>query len=193
MIGNNSDVLTYISSYTRRRLEKPFGNRPRWVHLPSGVNADNFGVASPQRQVEAKQAFGIAASAPTIVCISRFVPRKGQDKLLRAFPVLRRQFPDVQLILVGRGRSYRRLERLRKKYAPDALLLNNTDYQQNQVRVDDALAAADVFAMPARTRAEDCPWRGSASSIWKRRRVASRWSRAAPAGRRKPSPTRPAW
>lgn len=153
VIGNNSDVLTYISSYTRRRLEKPFGNRPRWVHLPSGVNADNFGVASPQRQVEAKQAFGIAASAPTIVCISRFVPRKGQDKLLRAFPVLRRQFPDVQLVLVGRGRSYRRLERLRKKYAPDALLLNNTDYQQNRVRVDDALAAADVFAMPARTRA----------------------------------------
>ena len=153
VIGNNSDVLTYISSYTRRRLEKPFGNRPRWVHLPSGVNADNFGVASPQRQVEAKQAFGIAASAPTIVCISRFVPRKGQDKLLRAFPVLRRQFPDVQLVLVGRGRSYRRLERLRKKYAPDALLLNNTDYQQNRVRVNDALAAADVFAMPARTRA----------------------------------------
>lgn len=153
VIGNNSDVLTYISSYTRRRLARPFGSNPRWVHLPSGVNADNFSVASPDRQAAAKQDFGISPDAPTIVCISRFVPRKGQDKLLRAFPVLRKKFPDLQLILVGRGRSYRRLERLRQKYAPDALLLDNTDYQKNRVRVNDAFAAADIFAMPARTRA----------------------------------------
>ena len=147
VIGNNSDVLTYISSYTRRRLARPFGSNPRWVHLPSGVNADNFGVANPQRQAEAKQALGIAASAP------RFGPRKGQDKLLRAFPILRKKFPDLQLILVGRGRYYRKLSKLQQKLAPEALLVNNADYSKNQSLVADALAAADIFAMPARTRA----------------------------------------
>ena len=41
-IGTHADVVTYISRYTRRRLERAFGPHPEWVHLPSGVSTDVF-------------------------------------------------------------------------------------------------------------------------------------------------------
>lgn len=45
LIGNNADVITYISDYTQRRLRGAFGPHPEWAHLPSGVSLDSL---SPQ-------------------------------------------------------------------------------------------------------------------------------------------------
>ena len=109
-IGDNADVITYISDYTLRRLRRPFGPNPRWEHLPSGVSVEGLSPATPEQRAAAKAEFGV--SGPTIVCISRFVPRKGQDQLLRAMPLVREEFPDAQLLLIGRGRYRAALERL---------------------------------------------------------------------------------
>lgn len=142
-IGDHADVITYISDYTLRRLRRPFGPNPRWEHLPSGVSVEGLSPATPEQRAAAKAEFGV--DGPTIVCISRFVPRKGQDQLLRAMPLVREEFPDAQLLLIGRGRYRAALEQLAEIYCPDAVI-------QEAESIETALHAADVFAMPARTR-----------------------------------------
>ena len=40
---------------------------------------------------------------PVIVCVSRLVPRKGQDMLIRALPAIRERVPGGALLIVGGG------------------------------------------------------------------------------------------
>lgn len=146
VIGKRCDVVTYIADYTRRRLERPFGPHPRWVHLPSGVDVEFFG--RPRDKAECARYFGLDPELPIIVCVSRFVPRKGQDQLLRALPEIRRTHPGAQLLLVGRGRYEQTLRMLADSYAPDTVIVTARDQEE----IAQALHAADVFAMPVRTR-----------------------------------------
>ena len=60
-------------------------------------------------------------------------------------PLVRGEFPDTQLLLIGRGRYRRALEELADIYCPDAVI-------QEAESIETALHAADIFAMPARTR-----------------------------------------
>ena len=58
-IGQNADVITYISEYTRNRLEPAFGTRARWVHLPSAVNLEDFTPATTEEKQAAREHFGL--------------------------------------------------------------------------------------------------------------------------------------
>lgn len=148
LIGDSADYVTYISEYTRARLSRPFGPHPRWVHLPSAVDSQQIRPATPQQRRACRSHFGLREQGPVIVCISRMVPRKGQDQLLRAMPELVKHFPDVQLLLIGRGRYRGTLEELAKIYFPAAVIQEAADAAE----LEQALHAADIFAMPARTR-----------------------------------------
>lgn len=149
LIGNYADCITYISQYTLQRFQKAFGPHPRWVHMPSAVSVGSFQAAAGDKS-QAKEHFGLvdAPSAPVILCVSRLVPRKGQDQLLRAMPIVREQVPDAQLLIIGRGRYRSTLEILAKIYAPDAIIQEAKDDAELSL----AFAAGDVFAMPVRTR-----------------------------------------
>jgi len=46
--------------------------------------------------------FGLG-ERPVVVCVSRLVPRKGQDMLIRAFPDVVRQVPGAVLLIVSGG------------------------------------------------------------------------------------------
>ena len=41
-IGEDSDVVTYVSRYTRDRFASAFGPRAALEHLPPGVDAERF-------------------------------------------------------------------------------------------------------------------------------------------------------
>ena len=95
-----------------------------------------------------RDALGVGAR-PLVVCVSRLVPRKGQDTLIRAMPAIRRRVPDAALAIVGGGPSEDRLR------AMAADLPAGTVAFSGQVAEDDLpryYAAGDVFAMPCRTR-----------------------------------------
>jgi phosphatidylinositol alpha-1,6-mannosyltransferase len=87
---------------------------------------------------------------PVVLCVSRLVPRKGQDTLIRAWPAVRAAIPDAQLLLVGQGPYRDELGRM-----ADELGVAGSVTFAGSVP-DDALpgyyAASDVFAMPCRTR-----------------------------------------
>ncbi|MDY3127842.1 MAG: glycosyltransferase family 4 protein [Corynebacterium sp.] len=148
-IGRNADVITYISEYTLGRFRTAFGPGPQWVHLPSGVTAQDFPFQpSDEEKAAAKRHFGLKENHPVIVCVSRLVPRKGQDQLIRAMPSIRREVPSAQLLIIGRGRYEKTLRELADVYAPHTIITSAKDSAELSL----ALCAGDVFVMPVRTR-----------------------------------------
>jgi len=142
-IGRSADTVTYISEYTRQRLTA-LGTRPRFVALPSGVDTEFFRPATASQRAAARKFLGVG-DAPLVVCSSRLVARKGQDVLIRGWPEVRRQAKGARLVIVGSGPYERKL----KAMAGEGVVFTGAVPGE---RLRDIVAAADVFAMPARTR-----------------------------------------
>ncbi|HEU5267397.1 MAG TPA: glycosyltransferase family 4 protein [Jatrophihabitans sp.] len=146
-IGDGSDVVTYLGDYFRRRLEPAFGDHPQFAQLTPGVDVETF---RPDVDASAlRRRYGLG-QRPVVVCVSRLVPRKGQDALIRALPGLRRQVPDVALLLVGSGRYRRTLGGLAESMDVAAEVVFTGQVPASELAAH--YAAGDVFAMPCRTR-----------------------------------------
>ncbi len=147
-IGDTADVVTYVSDYTRTRFAAAFGPMAGLEHLPSGVDPAVFH-PDPGAREEIRGRHGLG-DRPTVVCVSRLVPRKGQDMLVRALPELRRRVPDTALLLVGGGPYRKQLTRMAAELgiAEHVLLTGSVPWEELPAHY----AAGDVFAMPARTR-----------------------------------------
>ncbi|WP_433255273.1 glycosyltransferase family 4 protein [Streptosporangium sp. CA-135522] len=143
-IGDHADVVTYLGDYTRRRLARviPAG---KLVRLAPGVDTAVFRPDADGGGVRA--ALGLA-DRPVVVCLSRLVPRKGQDVLLRAWPRVLRAVPDAVLLLVGGGPYRGTLERLARPLGNSVRIAGPVP----SASLPAYLAAGDVFAMPCRTR-----------------------------------------
>ena len=83
--------------------------------------------------------------SPVVVCVGRLVPRKGQDVLVRAWPVVRRRVPGARLLLVGDGPRRARLEREAGEGVEFAGRVPWEELPQYH-------AAANVFCSPVRSR-----------------------------------------
>jgi phosphatidylinositol alpha-1,6-mannosyltransferase len=147
-IGEESDVVTYISRYTRDRIASAFGPRAALEHLPPGVDVERFHPDPAAR--EEMRARYLLGERPVIVCVSRLVPRKGQDMLIRAFPAIRSRIDAAALVIVGGG-PY--LDTLRK-LADSAGVADHVVFTEGvgPAELPAHHAMADVFAMPCRTR-----------------------------------------
>lgn len=145
-IGRRADTVTYISEYTLRRFGSAFGSSVEFAALPSGVDTRFFHPATGAERAAVRAQLGVGG--PMIVCASRLVRRKGQDTLIDALPDVRREFPDARLVLVGSG-PYEKGLRKRAREHGAAVIFTGTVTRE---RLRDIVAAADVFAMPARTR-----------------------------------------
>ena len=145
-IARQVDVVTYLGDYTRRRLAPAMAGT-RLERLPSGVDTTVFRPGAGGAQV--RERLGLTGR-PVVVCVSRLVPRKGQDVLVRALPEIRRRVPDTALLLVGGGPDVRRLTRLAAEHdvASDVVLTGSVPWEELPAHYD----AGDVFAMPCRTR-----------------------------------------
>jgi phosphatidylinositol alpha-1,6-mannosyltransferase len=146
-IAEGVDVITYLGEYTGRRLAKVIGDRTRLVRLPPGVDTEAFHPAADGASVRAELAL---QDRPVVVCVSRLVPRKGQDALIRALPRIRQRVPDAALLIVSGGPDAPRLHRLAVQtgVADDVVFTGSVSWSE----LPRYFAAGDVFAMPCRTR-----------------------------------------
>ncbi|KGI68775.1 glycosyltransferase family 4 protein [Mycolicibacterium rufum] len=147
-IGNDTDVITYISSYTRRRFASAFGPRAALEHVPPGVDVERFTPNEVARaELRARYRLG---ERPVVVCVSRLVPRKGQDMLIRALPAIRERAPGTALVIVGGGPYRTSLQRLAHTFGVSEHVVFTGGVPGEEL--PDHHAMADVFAMPCRTR-----------------------------------------
>jgi phosphatidyl-myo-inositol dimannoside synthase len=150
-IGDEVDVLTYLAEYFRIRLARALSAEAagRMARLTPGVDPAEFHPGTGGARIRAE--LGIAPGRPVVVCVSRMVPRKGQDTLIRAWPAVRAHAPnDPLLLLVGDGPYQRSLQRLaaRLGVSGSVLLTGAVSWGDLPAYYD----AGTIFAMPCRTR-----------------------------------------
>ena len=149
-IGDETDVLTYLGEYFRVRLARAL--RPeaaaRLTRLHPGVDAAVFR-PDPAARAAVRERYGLG-DRPVVTCVSRLVPRKGQDTLLRAWPAVLRRVPDAALLIASGGPYAQTLHRM----AGQAGITGSVRFTGAvpQAELPAHYAAGDVFAMPCRTR-----------------------------------------
>jgi phosphatidylinositol alpha-1,6-mannosyltransferase len=150
-IGDHVDVVTYLGDYTRIRLARAL-SRPaaaRMARLAPGVDTAAFRPGAGGAAI--RRRLGIDPGQPVVVCVSRMVPRKGQDTLLRAWPQVRAQAAgDPVLLLVGDGPYRAELGRLARqlRLRESVVFTGPVPWAELPAHYD----AGNVFAMPCRTR-----------------------------------------
>jgi phosphatidyl-myo-inositol dimannoside synthase len=147
-IGNETDVVTFISHYTRSRFASAFGPRAALEHLAPGVDTERFEPDSVAR-AELRARYGLGGR-PVVVCVSRLVPRKGQDMLIQALPSIRERVPGTALVIVGGGPYLDKLRRLAHGFGVAEHVVFTEGVPGEELPAHHAMA--DVFAMPCRTR-----------------------------------------
>src|SRR3954469_6234721 len=148
-IGESTDTITYLGEYTRSRIAGALTPRAagRMGQLPPGVDEKTFHPGSGGDAVRAR--LGLT-DRPVVVCVSRLVPRKGQDTLILAMPRILTKEPDAVLLIVGGGPYEKELRRLaRETGVADSVRFTGA---VPWAELPAHYGAGDVFAMPCRTR-----------------------------------------
>jgi phosphatidyl-myo-inositol dimannoside synthase len=153
-IGDQVDVLTYLGEYFRVRLARVLSPEAasRMTRLAPGVDTAAFRPGAGGDQIRERLGLG---DRPVVVCVSRMVPRKGQDTLIRAWPRVLAAVGGERpggpvLLLVGDGPYRAELGRLARGAG-----LSGSVVFTGPVPSADLPAyydAGNVFAMPCRTR-----------------------------------------
>jgi phosphatidylinositol alpha-1,6-mannosyltransferase len=148
-IGEGVDVLTYLGDFTRRNISTALSPKAReaMVRIAPGIDTSRFCPDSTPSKL--RQELGLSSKS-VIVSVGRLVPRKGQDRLIQALPLIREKIPNVHLLLVGAG-SYRRtlLKLVEERKVKDLVtLVGRVPYGQ----LPDYFRCGDIFAMPSRSR-----------------------------------------
>jgi phosphatidyl-myo-inositol dimannoside synthase len=150
-IGEQVDVLTYLGEYVRLRLIRALSPAAaaKMVRLAPGVDNDWFRPGAGGAAIRAR--LRIPPDAPVVLCVSRMVPRKGQDTLIRAWPrVLAAATGRPVLLLVGDGPYASELRRLarREQVSESVIFAGSVPWEDLPAYYD----AGTIFAMPCRTR-----------------------------------------
>ncbi|MFV2101420.1 glycosyltransferase family 4 protein [Micromonospora sp. LOL_024] len=146
-IGRDADVITYLGEYTRSRLARALDGLTELRRLAPGVDTDLYHPNVDGGAV--RHRLGLA-DRPVVVCVSRLVPRKGQDMLIRAMPLIRRRVPDAALLVVGGGPYRATLARLARQSGVERDVVFTGSVPPAELPAH--YAAGDVYAMPCRTR-----------------------------------------
>lgn len=91
---------------------------------------------------------GIPQDAVVVGCIARLVRDKGQEVLIKAVKLLKKDYPQIFLLIAGDGREKGRYQKLIDKLG----LKNNARLIPSQTDITDIWATIDVFVHPATFR-----------------------------------------
>jgi phosphatidylinositol alpha-1,6-mannosyltransferase len=134
--------------YPADEAERAAGRSLPVTVVPPGVDTERFRPLDPEQRAKARARFGLPEDGRVILSLSRLVPRKGMDVLIKASAELARTRPDLLVAIGGSGRDRSRLDRLAMRTRAPVRMLGRVP--------DDDLAelygCADVFAMLCRNR-----------------------------------------
>ena len=148
-IGNNVDYLTYLGEFTRLAISTALSeeNRKKLVRIAPGIDTSHF---IPRADgFQKRNELGLQ-DKKIIISVGRLVHRKGQDKLIEAMPAILEKIPNAHLLIVGEGPYKEFLEKLVSKLS----LTKNVTFAGRVLydKLPTYLSAADLFAMPSRSR-----------------------------------------
>lgn len=144
-------IVIAAGGYPAEEAERAAGMTLPTTVVPPGVDTHRFRPLDAHRREQARRRFDLPADATLVVSVSRLVPRKGMDVVVRAAARLREAHPEVVVAIGGRGRDWRRLERLAERTGAPVRMLGRVSDDD----LPELYGCADVFAVLCRNR-----WRG---------------------------------
>ncbi len=116
--------------------------------VPPGVDLERFRPLDADERAKARIDAGLPVGGRVVLGLSRLVPRKGFDALVGAAARLAPTRPDLVVAIAGTGRDRGRLERRAAAAGAPVRFLGLVPDE----RVPGLMGAADVFAVPCRSR-----------------------------------------
>ena len=143
-----ASLVICAGNYPAAEAERAAGCTLPTVVVPPGVDTDRFRPLDEAERASVRRELGLPVDAPLVVSVSRLVPRKGMDTLIRSAAHLGRTEPDLVVAIAGSGRDRRRLEGLVASTGAPVRLLGRVPEEL----LPGLYGAGDVFAMLCRSR-----------------------------------------
>jgi len=144
-----ASIVVSAGGYPLREAERIAGSELRNViEIPPGVDIQRFAPTDGHDPGDDRRRLGLPSEALVVVSVSRLVPRKGMDVLIRAAARLRIAHPDLLVAIAGAGRDSGRLSRLIDRTGAPVRLLGRVSEDDKAA----LLRAGDMFAMVCRNR-----------------------------------------
>ncbi len=100
---------------------------------------------TPEQRLLARARWGVHDDGPLLGCVGVLLPDKGQEFLIRALSLLRKDFPNARLLLAGEGSQRSELEKL-----AESLDLSEAVIFAGFVKdIGSVYEALDIFLFPA--------------------------------------------
>lgn len=107
-IRNGVDVFVSISTEITLELRDHSIADERIRFIPNGVDTDRFSPVDDAARVRIRKELD-QINGPIAVYTGRFVPEKRVDQLVEVWPLVRTEFPDATLFLLGTGSETQKL------------------------------------------------------------------------------------
>ncbi len=136
-----------VSAHTAAGVKRFTRDHPPSTVIRPTVDLEKFHPSeNPRRKIRERHGLD---DRPVILCVSRLTARKGQDRLIDVLPGLHSRF-GARLLLVGGGKLEDRLRRRARLRGVEKQVVFAGKAPDDQLPA--YYAAADVFAMPVRSR-----------------------------------------
>jgi phosphatidylinositol alpha-1,6-mannosyltransferase len=143
-----ADLVVAGGGYPLAEAERAARSPLPSVLVPPGVDTERFVPLDDDQRRAARERFGLPVDGRVVVSLSRLVPRKGMDVLIRAASLLAPRRPDLVVAIGGGGRDRDRLERLVEATGAPVRLLGRIDHDD----LPALYGCGDVYAMLCRNR-----------------------------------------
>jgi phosphatidylinositol alpha-1,6-mannosyltransferase len=147
LMTSRASRVAGCSEFISRRVRTAVPRHVPVSVLHPGADVERFRPDLPTGDIRERHGLG---ERPLIVCVSRLVPRKGQDVLIRSMRAIQRRVPEAGLLIVGSGPYEAKLRTLAERAPNRSVTFVGEVSEEDLPRY---YAVGDVFAMPCRTRA----------------------------------------
>lgn len=105
----SADLLYPVSRFSAGKIPAGIARRKPVHTIPNGIDAESLS-KYPTDDIR-----GRLDGSPALLTVGHTSPRKGQHRVIRALPALRRSFPGIRYHIVGRDVNNRGLEELARE------------------------------------------------------------------------------
>ncbi|MBA4810292.1 MAG: glycosyltransferase family 4 protein [Acidimicrobiales bacterium] len=151
LLGNvlrGSKLVITAGEYSTQEAERAAGCKLPVSIVPPGVDTKRFTPLSVSERNTVRAGLRLCEDDEIVLALSRLVPRKGMDTLIKAVSILQPSRPNLKLLIAGTGRDQIRLERIATKLSAPVKFLGHVSDEL----IPSLYGMADVFSMLCRVR-----------------------------------------
>lgn len=141
-------LVVTAGEYSTKEAERAAKAKLPVVIIPPGVDEKRFKPLTPESRSDARLKYNLKESDEIILTLSRLVPRKGMDVLIKACADLKHSRPHLKLLVAGTGRDRSRLESIANQSKAPVIFLGHVE----DAEIPTLYGLADLFSMLCRVR-----------------------------------------